>query len=234
MYDLHHRRITAWNQAILNPLVLQHYADTVSDKGAALNNCFGFVDGTVRPICRPGEHQRMVYNGHKRVHALKFQAVALPKIDSSSLVNFPYKLTSLSSEGKRHDAAMVADSNLLTALEQYVVSPTGQEMCMYGDPAYPLRVNLMAPFRGAALTAQMEAFNKSMSNVRTSVEWLFGDIVEYFKFMDFKKNLKIGLNSIGKLYVVCALLRNALTCLYGNSTSSYFKLDPPTLEEYFA
>ena len=99
---------------------------------------------------------------------------------------------------------MLADSNLLTALEQYAVSPTGQAMCIYGDPAYPLRVNLMAPFRGAALTAQMEAFNKSMSNVRTSVEWLFGDIVEYFKFMDFKKNLKIGLSSVGKLYVVCA------------------------------
>ena len=92
----------------------------------------------------------------------------------------------------------------------------------------------MAPFRGAALTAQMEAFNDSMSNVRTSVKWLFGDIVEYFKFMDFKKNFKIGLSSIGKLYVVCALLRNALTCLYGNSTSSFFELDPPTLEEYFS
>ena len=33
----------------------------------------------------------------------------------------------------------------------------------------------------------MEAFDDSMSNVRTSVEWLCGDIVEYFKFMDFKK-----------------------------------------------
>ena len=74
-----------------------------------------------------------------------------------------------------------------------------------------------------------------MSNVRTSVEWLFGDIVEYLKFMDFKKkNVKLGLSSIRKLYVVCALLRNPLSCLYGNSTSSYFKLDPPTLEEYFA
>ena len=69
----------------------------------------------------------------------------------------------------------------------------------------------------------MEAFNDSMSNVRTSVEWLFGDIVEYFKFMDFKKVLKIGLRSIGKLYVVCALLRNALTCIYGNSTSKFFR-----------
>ena len=48
----------------------------------------------------------------------------------------------------------------------------------------------MAPFRGAALTAQMEVFNDSMSNVRTSVEWLLGDIVEYFKFMDLQKTLK--------------------------------------------
>ena len=61
-----------------NRAQLQLYADAVSLKGAALNNCFGFIDGTVRPICRPGEHQRMVYNGHKRIHALKFQSIALP------------------------------------------------------------------------------------------------------------------------------------------------------------
>ena len=47
-------------------------------KGAALNNCFGFIDGTVRPIARPGENQRVVYNGNKRVYALKFQSLALP------------------------------------------------------------------------------------------------------------------------------------------------------------
>ena len=117
---------------------------------------------------------------------------------------------------------MLADSNLLTNLEQYATSPTDEEMCIYGDPAYPLRVNLMAPFKGAALIPPMEAFNDSMSNVRTSVEWLFGDIMQYFKFMDFKKNLKIGLSSIGKLYVVCALLRSALNCFYENSTSSFF------------
>ena len=32
----------------------------------------------MRPICRPGENQQVVYNGHKRVHALKYQSVALP------------------------------------------------------------------------------------------------------------------------------------------------------------
>ena len=35
-------------------------------------------DGTVRPISKPGVNQRAVYNGHKRVHALKFQSLALP------------------------------------------------------------------------------------------------------------------------------------------------------------
>jgi hypothetical protein len=65
------------------------------------------------------------------------------------------------------------------------------------------------------------------------VEWVFGDITNYFKFLDFKKNLKIGLSAVGKMYSVCALLRNALTCLYGSTTSSYFQVEPPTLQEYF-
>ena len=79
----------------------------------------------------------------------------------------------------------------------------------------------------------MEAFNKAMSQVRVSVEWLFGDIVNYFKFLDFKKNLKIGMSSIGKLYPVSALLQNAITCLYGNNISEFFDLQPPSLQYYF-
>ena len=138
------------------------------------------------------------------------------------------------SEGKKHDAGMLADSGLLHLLEQRAVSPDGHPMCLYGDPAYPLRVNLQAPFRGNHITAEMEMFNKSMSEVRVSVEWMFGEISTYFKFLDFKKNLKIELSSVGKMYIVSALLRNALTCLYGNQTSAFFNFDPPTIMEYFA
>ena len=78
IYNTHHHRITEWNHFILSPNLLQTYADAIHDRGSALDNCFGFVDGTVRPISRPGVNQRAVYNGHKRVHALKFQSVALP------------------------------------------------------------------------------------------------------------------------------------------------------------
>ena len=78
IYTIHAHRITHWNDALLKPVALDTYAPSVHSKGAALQNCFGFVDGTVRPIDRPDEHQSMMYNGHKRVHAIKFQSVALP------------------------------------------------------------------------------------------------------------------------------------------------------------
>lgn len=78
IYEEHVHRITQWNQTLLSPHKLEEYAEAIEGKGAALTNCFGFIDGTVRPICRPGENQRILYNGHKRVHAIKFQSVSLP------------------------------------------------------------------------------------------------------------------------------------------------------------
>ena len=78
LYNVHGHRITEWNHFIMSPNLLQTYSEAIHDKGAALENCFGFVDGTVRPISKPGVNQRAVYNGHKRVHAIKFQSLALP------------------------------------------------------------------------------------------------------------------------------------------------------------
>lgn len=129
---------------------------------------------------------------------------------------------------------MLGDSGLLQDLDQHAFSTTGQAMCLYGDPAYPLHLHLQSPFRDAQLTPEMQAYNKSMSATRVSVEWVFGEVINSFKFLDFKKNLKIRLSSVGKMYVVCALLQNAITCLYGNQTSKFFNLEPPSVQEYFS
>ena len=64
MYNAHGHRITEWNHFIMPPNLLQAYSVAIHGKGAALDNCFGFVDGTVRPISKPGVNQRAVYNGH--------------------------------------------------------------------------------------------------------------------------------------------------------------------------
>jgi hypothetical protein len=69
IYETFKGKITNLNQEwIVNRMQL--YADKIHRKGAPLTNCFGFVDGTVRPMCRPMNLQRIVYNGHKRVHML--------------------------------------------------------------------------------------------------------------------------------------------------------------------
>ncbi|CAH3172856.1 unnamed protein product [Porites lobata] len=173
--------------------------------------------------------QRVVYNGHKRVHALKFQSVVVP----NGLIANLYGPV----EGARHDAGMLKDSGLLQTLEREAYNPRGDVLCLYGDPAYSLRPHLMAPYRTGEVpvfTADMEAFNSAMSSARASVEWLFGDISNSFKFLDFKKNLKLGLSAVGKQYIVSALFRNILTCLYGNTTSTHFQLDPPTVQDYLA
>ena len=86
---------------------------------------------------------------------------------------------------------MLKDSGLLEDLERNAFRPvTSQAMCIYGDPAYPLQFHQQQRFREAPLTAPMEQFNKSMSSVRTSVEWIFGHIVASLKFLYLKKNLK--------------------------------------------
>ena len=78
IYNVHGHKVLNWNHDLLSPANLQMYVDTITAKGAPLDNCFGFIDGTIRAIARPERHQRILYNGHKRVHALKFQSIALP------------------------------------------------------------------------------------------------------------------------------------------------------------
>ena len=62
IYENHSHRLTSWNNLpVLSPANLQLYAQAISRKGSPLKNCFGFVDGTVRQISRPGDNQRVVY-----------------------------------------------------------------------------------------------------------------------------------------------------------------------------
>ena len=78
IYDLHGHKLCQWNHDILSPRYFDTYTDAISNKGAALQNCFGFIDRTIRLICRPSQEQRIMYNGHKRVHSWKFQSVTVP------------------------------------------------------------------------------------------------------------------------------------------------------------
>ena len=107
-------KLSDWNQPMLAPGQLQIYADTIHAKEPPLDSCFAFVDGTVRRIAKPKNNQRQVYNGHKRVHALKFGNVTLPNVMIANLSG-PY-------EGRRHDSFMLAKSGLENELQQHARS----------------------------------------------------------------------------------------------------------------
>ena len=66
-------------------LACMSYADAVHQSGAALDDCWGFIDETVWPVCRPGVNQRVLYNGHKQVHSIKFQSVAFNNRELTNL-----------------------------------------------------------------------------------------------------------------------------------------------------
>ena len=78
IFEKNYFRLTSFNQPFLSSENLQLYANCIHDKGAPQTDCFCFIDGTVRPICRPGKNQTEVYNGHKRIHDIKFQSICLP------------------------------------------------------------------------------------------------------------------------------------------------------------
>ena len=118
-------------------------------------------------------------------------------------------------EGRRHDAFMLRVSGLTEQLQRFQ-APTGEAYVLYGDPAYGLSRNIISLFRGA----------------RVSVEWGFGKICQNFAYLDFKKNLKVLLQPVGKYYMVASILINCHTCLYGSQTSTYFNVHPPSLESY--
>ena len=136
-------------------------------------------------------------------------------------------------EGKRHDAFMLGVSGLSNKLNR-LQKPNGEPYVIYGDPAYGLRRNILALYRGAQITDDQQELNSKMSKLRVCVEWGFGKICPLFAFLDFKKNLKILLQPIGKHFLVATLLTNCHTCLYGSQTGKFFELDPPTLENYLS
>lgn len=184
-------------------------------------DCWGFIDGTLRPNCRPGRNQQLVFSGHKRTHGLKFQGLTTPNGLVAHLSG-PY-------EGTRHDSGMLAQSGLLQDLETFM-----PHYSIYGDAGYPLRPQLCTRFkeRAGGISPEQQQFNTAMDSARVCVEWSFGKIVQEFAFLDFKKNLKLYLQPIGLYYKICAMLINCHSCLYGSQTQDHFNCAPPILEYY--
>lgn len=63
----------------------------------------------------------------------------------------------------------------------------------------------------------MDEFNKGMSSIIVVVEWIS------------EKSLDTAFSQVGKILVVCEILRNALACLYGTCHPNILDLTPQNL-----
>ncbi|XP_049269973.1 uncharacterized protein LOC125757829 [Rhipicephalus sanguineus] len=141
------------NHSWLSPFFALIFLQAVARKGAPLRNCWAFIDGTARPICRPKRNQEQYYSGHKRCHCVKYQSVMCPNSIICQL-DGPYP-------GRRHDAGILESSGLYSKLERLVKD---DDFVVYGDPAYPLLPLVMKPYGGNTLTPAQQAFNRGMSS----------------------------------------------------------------------
>jgi nuclease HARBI1 len=202
------------------------YAALIVAKNGIAANVWGFIDGTIRAICRPTYHQRLCYSGHKRKHGIKFQSVVAP---DGFIVDLFGPI-----EGSRHDSYMLGQSELLRKLREIMPDDgsQGPVYSLYGDPAYPQSLYLFGGFRNAGPGTPEAQWNTTMSQVRQVVEFGFKDVTQQWSFLDLKRQMKIMQTPVAKLYVVGAFLCNIRNCFYGSQTADYFGTHPMNIVEY--
>ena len=218
-------RDSIFNPRVLKPEELEVFCAAVKNK-SGISTCFGFIDGTVRPICKPSVLQGACYNGKDRRHALKYQGVTTPDGMFLQLAG-PWP-------GSRHDQFMVRESGIVAYLESIPRRASdGAVYCIYADQGYSQAFGIETPYFDGAVNAQHEAFNQCMASSRITVEWAFGSIVQKWQSTAFTPSQQLLSNrKIGQVYVVAGVLCNLLNTLTRNNTSKYFGVQPPVLEVY--
>jgi hypothetical protein len=160
-----------WNTNCLTPECLTRYCAAVQANGEPSGLIWGFIDGTLKGICRPEKqtaNQRFLYSGYKKKHGLNFQSIVTPDGLISSMAG-PW-------EGSPNDWSIWRLSNLQEdRLLRYCFNTAGQQVYHYGDKAYALERGVLAPYNcrgrhGASLPPAAQLFNNEMAKHRISVE----------------------------------------------------------------
>ena len=241
------------------PARLRLFANKINAK-CPQSNCTGFLDTTLKRNTRPHIGQQAVYSGYKKIHGMKYQNVITPDgiiatqwgpvegrrsdiwiLAESDLiptltnrwrfvVNTPATIA-------QHTPSRAGAPNMF---RPGGVGPDFIQYCVYGDRGYTPDHSgaVVAPFKRypgeAQLTEAQENYNTCMAQARIAVEWGFLKVVQKWAYLDYHKQMKIWGTPVAMFYKVGSLLTNFHTCLYGSEVSTYFELDPPTLEAYLA
>lgn len=191
-----------------------------------------FIDGTFRAMDRTGEigifvdMQRLFYTSYKKAHGLNYQAVTAP----NGLVIDLWG----PAPGKNNDLNLVADSDIVNRLAAlFATCPSHQFRC-YGDSIYQLSTSIVRRYRHMYLSSEEKRQNQVANRERTTVEQIFGRVVQLWKYVNLRSNFRLlrSAAGIGRAYRVACVLTNLNTCIYGNQVASHFGLQPPSASDY--
>ena len=186
-----------------------------------------FIDCKKMEISRPtgnNNAQAYVYNGESKIHCLKFLGASAP----DGMIVY----VSRPQSGNHHDSFVFGESHFNEMLRDIQIGEE-EQYWSYGDKAFPRRSHNRAAYRGRNLPLLRSRSNYTLSSQRIGVEWSYCKIGQLEKFVDNSNKMKIQLSQVGKFFIVACLLANAHTCLYGSSSSKYWKCNPPKLGTYF-
>lgn len=219
--------LLTWDPHRLTCEKLTQFAAACGSRPHTSDRVFGFIDGTVRRICRPTRNQETMYNGHKGYHALKYQVLVTP---DGIIIHI-----SEPEAGIFHDQNIFNRSVLRDLLDQYAWDDDGQPLAIYGDSAYHLDLHVLRPFvQREGIPLAERRFNTAMSKERASVEMALGNVLNLFQSLDFYRNMMLLKSPIGLFFQVSVLFTNAICCLRGgNNITTRYDLVPPHLLQYF-
>ncbi|OAD75562.1 hypothetical protein PHYBLDRAFT_166796 [Phycomyces blakesleeanus NRRL 1555(-)] len=228
--------VNKFTELLLNKFKNRFEFDTCqfsSENCKIFPNVVGFVDGTMQKVSRPSSYkdQKLVYNGWKHIHCIKYQAIATPDGITSSLVG-PFIRSS-------HDARIFYKSKTLDCLIVYLnyISKDDNvpfEYVVYGDMAYSKLDKVYKSFPLSEVNNdKLKKINKSMRKTRIQVEIKFGKVSQLFKFCKYNYGMKIFANTKpATIYILSTLFKNFHTCINGSAGSKIFKLQPPNIYDY--
>lgn len=156
------KHLLVFDEQCLTPERLTAYTIAIAGKDAPLESCIGFIDGTKRQVTKPIFGQESIYNGWKKIHCLKYQAIVYP----DGIIAHLYGPV----EGVKHHIGTYRESIVEAILDMHAYAPDGTPLQIYCYSAYGLNDHLISSYRGVDLTEEEKGFNKAMASVRIVVE----------------------------------------------------------------
>jgi len=246
LYEVHYTDLATKVDVfrLAQPGALERLAKASMDVGAPYSHIIAYIDGkpvfTTRPGNRACKHQALQYNGNDidvqklfytgyyHGHGIRLQfatftdGIAIMTVDSL----------------REHDQHVLNKSKLAVALRCLLVrDSSGKRVhpAAYGDPAYRETEVILRKHKGLRTTTQAHV-DKKMQTARACAEDMFCTLAKTFKYFDNKNNFKIltrGQYTIAQELLAATILLNCFAILHGNQTTGLFKLDPPSLRNYF-